>query len=137
METTGEVASFHPNFNLQSEKVAQRRPVGRHPAGMLIAPPSPATPRRRPEAGAGHSKPMREEMTYRVSYDEVRTHKADQPLAQDIARIEYFYTEQEALSRARELLETADHHAIALADGTGNVVGGIRLQLRLGYTAGE
>lgn len=76
-------------------------------------------------------------MTYRISYDEIRTFKADATEARDIARTEYFYTEHEALSRARELFETADHHAIALADGTGNVLGGFRLQLRLGYTAGE
>jgi len=73
-------------------------------------------------------------MKYRISYDEIRTIEADRPLAGDIARTEYFHTEHEALNRARELFETADHHAIALADSSGNVVGGFRLQLRLGYS---
>jgi hypothetical protein len=73
---------------------------------------------------------MREEMTYRISYDEIRT-------VNDIARTEYFRTEHEALHRARQLIETADHEAIAVADSSGNVLGGFRLQLKLGYTAGE
>lgn len=76
-------------------------------------------------------------MTYRLSYDEMHTLAADRPQAQDIARTEYFSTEREALSRARELLESTDRHAVALADSTGNVVGGFRLQLRLGYTTSE
>jgi hypothetical protein len=72
----------------------------------------------------------RDEMTYRISYDEIRT-------ANDIARTEYYRTEHEALHRARELIETADHEGIAVSDSSGNVVGGFRLQLKLGYTAGE
>ena len=76
-------------------------------------------------------------MTYRISYDETQTFQADPAQARDIARTEYFRTEHEALSRARELIEAADHHAIVFADGAGNVVRGIGLQLRLGYTAGE
>jgi hypothetical protein len=72
-------------------------------------------------------------MTYRISYDETRT-LADRSQAEELARTEYFRTEHEALNRARELFETADHHAISLADAAGNVIGGIRLQLRLGYT---
>lgn len=69
-------------------------------------------------------------MTYRISYDELRT-------ASDVARTEYYPTEHEALHRARELIETADHEGIAVADSAGNSWGGFRLQLKLGYTAGE
>jgi hypothetical protein len=69
-------------------------------------------------------------MTYRISYDEVRT-------ANDVARTEYYPNEHEALHRARELIEAADHEGIAVADSSGNVWGGFRLQLKLGYTAGE
>jgi hypothetical protein len=75
---------------------------------------------------------MRDEMTYRISYDEIRT-----PTADGTVRTEYFSTEHEALHRARELLETADHEGVAVADGAGNVLGGFRLQLKLGYTAAE
>jgi hypothetical protein len=77
---------------------------------------------------------MRDEMTYRISYDETRTLAADRTQAEALARTEYFRTEHEALNRARELLETAGHHGVSLADASGNVLGGIRLQLKLGYT---
>jgi hypothetical protein len=69
-------------------------------------------------------------MTYRISYDEIRT-------IDDVARTEYYSSEHEALRRARELIETADHEGVAVADSAGNVWGGFRLQLKLGYTPGE
>jgi hypothetical protein len=69
-------------------------------------------------------------MTYRISYDEIRT-------ADDIARTEYYSNEYDALHRARQLLETADHEGVAVADSSGNSWGGFRLQLKLGYNANE
>ncbi|HEY1797645.1 MAG TPA: hypothetical protein VGG57_16150 [Stellaceae bacterium] len=69
-------------------------------------------------------------MTYRISYDQIRT-------VDDIARTEYYSNEHEALHRARELLETADHEGVAVADSAGNSWGGFRLQLKLGYTPVE
>ncbi len=77
---------------------------------------------------------MRDEMTYRISYDEIRM--LPTAYTEDVERTEYFRTEQEALHRARELLEGNEHRAISIADSAGNVVGGFRLQLKLGY-AGE
>jgi hypothetical protein len=49
-----------------------------------------------------------------------------------IRRTEYYCTEFEARRRARQLLENGDHHANALHDGSGSVLTGIRLELRLG-----
>jgi hypothetical protein len=70
-------------------------------------------------------------MTYRISYDQTPT--SGDRRADSLPRTEYFPSEHEALNRARELLETAEHHAVAVADGDGNVLGGFRLQLKLGY----
>jgi hypothetical protein len=65
------------------------------------------------------------EMTYRISYDD--------GLAREAAkRSEYYRTEFEAMRRARQLLEDGDHHGIALHDGSGSVLTGIRLELKLG-----
>jgi len=47
-------------------------------------------------------------------------------------RIEYFGTENEALHRARELLDSGIHHGIAVYDDAGNALVGVRLQLKLG-----
>jgi hypothetical protein len=88
-----------------------------------------AAPPRGPRSG--QSSPMREEMIYRISYDETHALNTDR----SSARTEYYPTEQEALQRARELFETADHEGVAIADGDGNVLGGFRLQLKLGYSA--
>jgi hypothetical protein len=64
-------------------------------------------------------------MTYQVSYD-------GGMVRETIRRTEYYRTEFEALRRARQLLEDGDHHGIALHDGSGSVLTGIRLGLRLG-----
>jgi hypothetical protein len=49
------------------------------------------------------------------------------------ANSEQFSTEHEALNRARQLLATDQPHTVAVCDGSGNVLGGVRLQLKLGY----
>ena len=64
-------------------------------------------------------------MTYRVSYN-------DGMVRETIRRIEYYRTEFEALRRAQQLIGDGDHHGIALHDGSGAVLTGIRLELRLG-----
>lgn len=71
-------------------------------------------------------------MTYRISYE-------DDPAAQTgaegyggVTRSEYFRTEHEALKRARDLIDNGDHYAVAVHDGTGRVLTGILLQLKLG-----
>lgn len=48
-------------------------------------------------------------------------------------RAERFSTEHEALTRARELLEEDLSTVVAVCDHAGNVLSGVRLQLRLGY----
>jgi hypothetical protein len=42
-------------------------------------------------------------------------------------------TEGEALTRAFRLLDEGRHHAVSLCDSLGNVVCGVRLQLKLGF----
>jgi hypothetical protein len=65
-------------------------------------------------------------MTYRISYDDSMLRAAS------ARRTEYYRTEFEALKRARELLEGADHYGIALYDDLGGVLTGVRLELKLG-----
>ncbi len=48
-------------------------------------------------------------------------------------QVERFSTEHEALTRARELLDTDDSRAVAISDASGNLLGGVRLQLKLGF----
>ena len=49
-------------------------------------------------------------------------------------RVERFSTEHEALTRARELLEEDISTAVAIGDAAGNLLSGVRLQLKLGYS---
>ena len=52
--------------------------------------------------------------------------------------IERYSTEHEALSRARELIERDDAVAVEICDAAGTpLISGVRLQLRLGFTACE
>lgn len=74
-------------------------------------------------------------MAYRISYDDNATISDKNWRNEDPPGMETFETEQEALSRARELLEEGDCHAVAVCDDAGEVLGGIRLQLKLGFTA--
>jgi hypothetical protein len=50
---------------------------------------------------------------------------------------EEFTTEHQALGRARELLETGEHHGVAVRDHSGNELFGVRLQLKLGGFSGD
>jgi hypothetical protein len=74
-------------------------------------------------------------MTYRIIYSET----ADMLAAAEehAALTEEFSSEHQALRRARELLETGEHHRVAVDDGTGNVLHGVRLQLKLGGFSGD
>jgi hypothetical protein len=66
-------------------------------------------------------------MTYRISYvDWLVSSRAP------VERAEYFRTEFEAMNRARQLLEDDDHYSVAVHDGSGSRLTGIRLQLKLG-----
>lgn len=71
-------------------------------------------------------------MTYRISYEDGLAAAAGARGHEGVTRTEYFRTEFEALRRARRLLEDGDHHAIAVHGGSGSVLTGILLQLKLG-----
>jgi hypothetical protein len=49
-------------------------------------------------------------------------------------QVERFSTEHEALKRAREIIEEDASIVVAIGDATGNLLGGVRLQLKLGYS---
>jgi hypothetical protein len=70
-------------------------------------------------------------MTYRVVCGAALVHAIGD--ADDTARSERFSTEHEALKRAREILEQDERHAVAICDAAGNILGGVRLQLKLGF----
>jgi hypothetical protein len=71
-------------------------------------------------------------MTYKISYQDevpisVRKWRND-----EAARTETFGSEAEALRRARELIDDGEHQRVVVSDASGNALGGIRLQLKLG-----
>ena len=72
-------------------------------------------------------------MSYRVVYGGALVHAVDG--ADDAVRSERFSTEHEALNRVREILEQDERHAVTIRDASGNVLGGVRLQLKLGFCA--
>jgi hypothetical protein len=74
-------------------------------------------------------------MTYRVFYDQMLVLHTAAAHREDASRIEYFLTEREALKRARQLLDAGDHDGVAVCDGSGDVIAGVRLQLKLGFRA--
>lgn len=73
-------------------------------------------------------------MTYRVFYgDGLAMSRHDRHLDERV-RVERYSTEHEALRRARELIEEDNSTVVAIGDAAGNLVlGGVRLQLKLGY----
>ena len=74
-------------------------------------------------------------MTYSISYNNGWPSATKGSGREDLTRIETFPTEREALKRASRLLDDGTHHAISVCDGSGNVLCGVRLQLRLGFSA--
>jgi hypothetical protein len=76
-------------------------------------------------------------MGYQLYYgDALAMEERDRHLDRRVHR-EGFSTEHEALNRARELLEEDFGTVVAIHDGAGNQLSGVRLQLRLGYAAVE
>jgi hypothetical protein len=71
-------------------------------------------------------------MTYRVSYEDGLVAASDARGHEGVRRTEYFRTEYEARNRARQLLEDGDHHGVSVCDGSGTVLAGILLELKLG-----
>jgi hypothetical protein len=74
-------------------------------------------------------------MSYRISYDDTMPLSIKKWRDQEHAYTETFETEHEALNRARELLDDSDVRTVSVADERGDVLGGIRLQLKLGFAA--
>jgi hypothetical protein len=75
-------------------------------------------------------------MSYRISYYDTISPSLKMR-KEDGERTEVFATEEEALKRARELLDEGEVHGIMVADDAGSVLGGIRLQLKLGFSTVE
>jgi hypothetical protein len=73
-------------------------------------------------------------MTYRVFYGEGSAVSSHDRHLDGRVQFERFGTEHEALRRARELLDDDASTAVAVCDRAGNLLSGVRLQLRLGYT---
>ena len=73
-------------------------------------------------------------MTYHVFHGDALALSGSDRYRDERVRIERFSTEHEALARARELIEADGSAAVAIGDAAGNLVGGVRLQLKLGYS---
>ena len=76
-------------------------------------------------------------MNYRISYYDMTLLSLKKWRNQGEECTETFATEHEALRRARELLEEGEVHGVVLTDNSGAALGGIRLQLKLGFSAVE
>jgi hypothetical protein len=74
-------------------------------------------------------------MSYSISYNDELANVAKKRREQGLTRIEMFSTEDEALNRAFRLLDEDTHHAISVCDSSGNVLCGVRLQLKLGFSS--
>ena len=72
-------------------------------------------------------------MLYSISYDDSPTRAAKTQTGEGLTRTETFVTEREALTRAFRLLDEGRYHAVSLCDSSGNVLSGVRLQLKLGF----
>jgi len=73
-------------------------------------------------------------MTYSITYNDGLASVTQETRGPASTRIEIFPTEGEALSRASRLLDEGTHQAISVCDGSGNVLCGVRLQLKLGFS---
>jgi hypothetical protein len=86
------------------------------------------------DAGDDLIKFLEEEMTYRISYIDTSSSLAGEQRHTEMVRTEDYTSEREALARARELLESADCHRVLVSDGVREPIGGVCLQLKLGFT---
>jgi hypothetical protein len=73
-------------------------------------------------------------MSYSISYDDGSASVTKGRREEGLTRIETFLTEDEALNRAFRLLDEGTHHGISVCDSSGNVLCGVRLQLKLGFS---
>jgi hypothetical protein len=75
-------------------------------------------------------------MTYRISYIDTSPDLPGEHGPEGMTRTEDYPSEPAALARARELLEDVHCHRVLVCDGTGEPVGGVCLQVKVGL-AGE
>lgn len=73
-------------------------------------------------------------MTYQVSYLDMSAAFARERSIEPASRIERFLSETAAMARARELLDNIDYENVAVHPDRGEIVTGVRLQLRLGLS---
>jgi hypothetical protein len=78
---------------------------------------------------------LEEGMAYRISYIDTSSALTAEQQPTETVRTEDYTSEEEALARARELLESADCHRVLVSDGVREPIGGVCLQLKLGFTA--
>jgi hypothetical protein len=76
-------------------------------------------------------------MSYQIIYNEMTVPRAKAGWRGSTVWTEEFSSEHQALGRARELLETGEHHGVAVRDHGGNELCGVRLQLKLGGFSGD
>jgi hypothetical protein len=73
-------------------------------------------------------------MTYRITYIDTSSSPTREQRMTQTVRTEDYTSEQAALARARELLERVDCHRISVSDGVREPIGGVCLQLKVGFT---
>jgi hypothetical protein len=71
-------------------------------------------------------------MTYRISYIDTSPDLPREHWPEGMTRTEDYPTEPAALARARELLDDIHCHRVLVCDGSGEPVGGVCLQLKVG-----
>jgi hypothetical protein len=72
-------------------------------------------------------------MSYQVFYIECSDKRTSDQLLEEHLAKEHFDTEHRALARARELLEDCYHHTVSVRYQSGDVLSGLRLQLKVGF----
>ena len=72
-------------------------------------------------------------MPYQVFYTECSNKPMGHQLVEERLAKEHFDTEHRALARARELLEDGHHHTVLVRYQSGDVLSGLRLQLKVGF----
>jgi len=72
-------------------------------------------------------------MPYQVFYVECSDKPTSVRSVEERSATEHFDTEHRALARARELLEDGHHHTVLVQYRSGDVLSGLRLQLKVDF----
>jgi hypothetical protein len=73
-------------------------------------------------------------MAYRITYIDTSSSPTREQRMTETVRTEDFTSERAALARARELLDRVDCHRVLVSDGVREPIGGVCLQLKVGFT---